>query len=402
MPVAELGARRSPSPALTQPCQPGHRCGVLGERVELDDPQVASWPDPASRRPPGAPEYPRTAHALAARTRRTAGWGPCSSSGSSSRPHVREPVERVPAGRPPRREPGRPPGRRARTRSGTPSAATWPARAPATSSPGCASSGWTTAAPWRSRTSSPRPRAPPAGPSEAAPGNPDDGVVWDIVTDAAYEQVRPSWTFYAFLTLATMIASIAVIEDSSILVVGRHGGRPGVRRRVRRRARPRDARAAPGRRRRSSCWCSASPSAILITAAFALLWAALGWIDSDTLTAPRPQTGLHLAARPLVPRRRRAGRDRRHAVPDGRAHRRPGRGVHLGHHRARRPGTWPWRWPWPTRRELRGSAAQLLINLDRDDRGRHASSCVLQRWIWRRWGRLVRFNSRGRLVRPGG
>ena len=49
--------------------------------------------------------------------------------------------------------------------------------------------------------------------------------------------------------------------------------------------------------------------------------------------------------------------------------------------------------------ELRGSAAQLVINLA----GMIAAGTlvlVLQRWIWARWGRLVRFNAKGRLVRP--
>ena len=54
----------------------------------------------------------------------------------------------------------------------------------------------------------------------AAPGAPDDAIVWDAVLDSAYGEVRGSWSFYAFLTLATAIAGVAVITDSSILVVG--------------------------------------------------------------------------------------------------------------------------------------------------------------------------------------
>ena len=48
----------------------------------------------------------------------------------------------------------------------------------------------------------------------------------------------------------------------------------------------------------------------------------------------------------------------------------------------------------------RGSAEQLLVNLF----GMIAAGSVvlvLQRWTWRRWGRLVWFNARGRLVKPG-
>ena len=54
----------------------------------------------------------------------------------------------------------------------------------------------------------------------AAPGAPDDAIVWDAVVDNAYGEARGSWSFYAFLTLATTIAAVAVVTDSSILVVG--------------------------------------------------------------------------------------------------------------------------------------------------------------------------------------
>ena len=55
---------------------------------------------------------------------------------------------------------------------------------------------------------------------EAAPGSPEDGIVWDIVVGRSYEESTPSWSFYAFLLLATTIASVAVVTDSSVLVVG--------------------------------------------------------------------------------------------------------------------------------------------------------------------------------------
>ena len=54
----------------------------------------------------------------------------------------------------------------------------------------------------------------------AAMGAPDDAIVWDEVRGGAYDEVRGSWSFYVFLTLATMIAAVAVITDSPILVVG--------------------------------------------------------------------------------------------------------------------------------------------------------------------------------------
>src|SRR4051794_2213523 len=54
----------------------------------------------------------------------------------------------------------------------------------------------------------------------AAPGSPDDAIVWELVLARARADVRGSWSFYAFLTLATMIAAVAVITDSSVLIVG--------------------------------------------------------------------------------------------------------------------------------------------------------------------------------------
>ena len=54
----------------------------------------------------------------------------------------------------------------------------------------------------------------------AAPGSPDDGIVWDVVADRAAADARSSWSYYAFLCLATMIASVAVVTDSPVLVVG--------------------------------------------------------------------------------------------------------------------------------------------------------------------------------------
>ena len=54
----------------------------------------------------------------------------------------------------------------------------------------------------------------------AAPGAPDDAIVWEIVRGRAADDTRSSWSFHAFLCLATMIAAVAVITDSPVLVVG--------------------------------------------------------------------------------------------------------------------------------------------------------------------------------------
>ena len=125
---------------------------------------------------------------------------------------------------------------------------------------------------------------------QAAPGSPDDAVVWDVVVEKAYADAVPSWSFYAFLTLATVIAGIAVVLDSSILVVGAMVVGPefgavgaiatglvlGHR-----------ALSAGGLR----LLVQGFVMAMVITMLLALLARAAGWIDAESLTAPRPLTG---------------------------------------------------------------------------------------------------------------
>ena len=53
-----------------------------------------------------------------------------------------------------------------------------------------------------------------------APGDPDDAVVWDAVIEQCYAASRPTVSYYLFFVLATLLASIAVITDSAVLVVG--------------------------------------------------------------------------------------------------------------------------------------------------------------------------------------
>ena len=52
------------------------------------------------------------------------------------------------------------------------------------------------------------------------PGSSADAVVWADVTQRAYEEAELNWTYLAFMTLATLIASIAIVLDSQILVIG--------------------------------------------------------------------------------------------------------------------------------------------------------------------------------------
>ncbi len=125
---------------------------------------------------------------------------------------------------------------------------------------------------------------------EAAPGAPDDAVVWDAVIDQSYSEARGSWAYYTFLTIATLIASVAVVTDSSILVVGAMvvGPEFGVVAAL-------AVGIALGRARLS--WRSAVQLvqgfgvAIVLAMAAALLARAVGWVSIDDVTAARPLTG---------------------------------------------------------------------------------------------------------------
>ena len=52
------------------------------------------------------------------------------------------------------------------------------------------------------------------------PGSSADAVVWADVTQRAYEESELNWTYLSFMTMATVIASIAIVLDSQILVIG--------------------------------------------------------------------------------------------------------------------------------------------------------------------------------------
>lgn len=53
-----------------------------------------------------------------------------------------------------------------------------------------------------------------------APGASPDAVVWTQVTHRAYAESELSWTYASFMTMATLIASIGIVLDSQILVIG--------------------------------------------------------------------------------------------------------------------------------------------------------------------------------------
>lgn len=55
---------------------------------------------------------------------------------------------------------------------------------------------------------------------KAAPGHPSDGVVWEAIEDRARDDARLSWSFLAFLILATLIAGVGRYLDQPILIIG--------------------------------------------------------------------------------------------------------------------------------------------------------------------------------------
>lgn len=121
------------------------------------------------------------------------------------------------------------------------------------------------------------------------PGSSADAVVWVDVTQRAYEESELNLTYLSFMTLATLIASIAIVLDSQILVIGAMVLGPEF-----------IAIAALGLalvRRRLSLLALAARTltigfllAIAVTALAAFVARGLGWIVEEDVTGPRPDT----------------------------------------------------------------------------------------------------------------
>lgn len=122
-----------------------------------------------------------------------------------------------------------------------------------------------------------------------APGSSADAVVWADVAQRSYEESELNWTYLSFMSLATVIAAIAIVLDSQILVIGAMVLGPEF-----------GAVAALGValvRRRYALFGHAIrtlilgfAAAIAFTTAFALLGRAIGWVTLADLTGPRPAT----------------------------------------------------------------------------------------------------------------
>src|SRR4051794_8198727 len=123
----------------------------------------------------------------------------------------------------------------------------------------------------------------------AAPGDASDAVVWEQVVRSVASDSALSVSFLAFLTIATLIAVIGIVNDSAILVIGAMVLGPEFT--------PLAGLAlAAVHRRRSLARSSAITLvtgfvvAIGLAALVALVWRGLGWIQPSLLTAERPQT----------------------------------------------------------------------------------------------------------------
>jgi uncharacterized hydrophobic protein (TIGR00271 family) len=121
------------------------------------------------------------------------------------------------------------------------------------------------------------------------PGASADAVVWADVTQRAYEESELNWTYVAFMTLATLLAAIAIVVDSQVLVIGAMVLGPEF-----------VAIAALGLalvRRRWTLFTLAARTlligfavAITATTLAALAARGLGWVSVQDVTGPRPGT----------------------------------------------------------------------------------------------------------------
>jgi len=124
---------------------------------------------------------------------------------------------------------------------------------------------------------------------QAAPGAESDAIVWVDVIHRAYEESRLSFAFATFMVFATLIASIGIILDSQILIIGAMVLGPEF-----------GAVAALGiglvRRRRDllrhavGTLAAGFAIAVLATTVAVLVASWLGWVTEADIAGPRPDT----------------------------------------------------------------------------------------------------------------
>lgn len=123
-----------------------------------------------------------------------------------------------------------------------------------------------------------------------APGDPDDAVIWDAVIEQCHAASRTTVSYYLFFVLASLLAAIAVITDSAVLVIGAMvvGPEFGTVAAVATGlvlGRPR----LTGKAAR--LLLSGIAVSVAVVALLSLVAATTGLITTDMVTRPRPQTG---------------------------------------------------------------------------------------------------------------
>lgn len=124
----------------------------------------------------------------------------------------------------------------------------------------------------------------------AAPGDPEDAVIWPAVRSKAEDGAHPTLSYHVFLLLAVTLASVAVITDSSVLVVGAMvvGPEFGAVAAACAGAVLRDWRLVL---RAVRLLVLSFVFAIAVVTVVAMVGHALGFFDTDAVTRPRPGTG---------------------------------------------------------------------------------------------------------------
>jgi uncharacterized hydrophobic protein (TIGR00271 family) len=122
-----------------------------------------------------------------------------------------------------------------------------------------------------------------------APGASADAVVWAQVGNRAYADSELNWTYLSFMVLATLIAGVAIVLDSPILVIGAMVLGPEFG--------PIAAIGVALVRRRGGLLGIATrtlvlgfAAGILATLLAGLLGRALGWVTLRDIVGPRPGT----------------------------------------------------------------------------------------------------------------
>lgn len=124
----------------------------------------------------------------------------------------------------------------------------------------------------------------------AIPGHPDDAVIWESVEAQAYDGAVPTLSFHVFLIIAVALAAVAVVTDSSILVVGAMVVGPefsAIAAACAGLALGRPRLVAAGLR----LLVLSFALAVAVVTVLALGAALIGLLDADDVTRPRPNTG---------------------------------------------------------------------------------------------------------------